>query len=60
MKKLVKSLIFSVAMLGLAFAPDAVFACGSFGTCSGGTCVVCFATSSPNGSGCAYTCRIVK
>lgn len=60
MKKLMKSLILSGAILGLTFAPEAAYACGSFGECSGGTCVICFATSSPNGSGCAYTCRIVK
>lgn len=58
--RFVKSLVFSLALLGFAAAPSAVFACESIGACSGGTCVVCFATSSPNGTGCAYTCKIIK
>jgi hypothetical protein len=58
MKKLVKALIFSVAVLGFAWAPTAAYACSSFSECSGGSCVVCFATTSPNGN-CGYVCRLV-
>jgi hypothetical protein len=62
MKKSLKALALSVALLGFLLAPNAALAlpCNSFSACSDDYCVVCFATSSPNGSGCAYKCVFVQ
>lgn len=60
MKRLIKVLLLSAAVLGFTLAPGGAFAlCGvPFSECSDNVCVVCFPVMI--GGQCGYICRIVR